>query len=84
LICLEISHGMSPFWQYETGHSDSPIWDTATTRVWATTDSFPWSYVHTLRMAVAHLTGSTAYSRKPMLGFHSKYRQRKRAAQAAA
>ena len=84
-LCLEIRQGMNPFWQYECGAMKSPLWNETIIRRTAATDEHPYSYIQLLRMTVSHLTGGNgliggpSFTRKPKLGFHSKYRQRKRA-----
>ena len=79
---LAITQSMYPFWSYETGFSENPIWidPTGTRCAWAE-EEMP-SYIGLLRKAVAVLTsGGLGFipGGKPKLGFHSSYRAAVRA-----
>lgn len=78
---LSISTGPNPFWRYECGFSEKPIWNDPFGHRFLATDADAPSYVRLLRMAVCMRTGGsslTAFSR-PRLGFHAKYHAVKRA-----
>jgi hypothetical protein len=83
---LTISKGIDPFWSYQSGFG-GPIWNERNRSGYATTPGDK-SYITLLRIAVAQLTsggfGFIYGMHKPKLGFHSKYKTRKRAEKEAA
>lgn len=81
---LRFDKGISPFWSYESGIGSGPIWNERGGSSYAATPGDK-SYITLLRMAVAQLTGGGMGfmgAGKPRLGFHSKYKARKRAERA--